>query len=201
MKKFAYIMLIIGMCAMAVGAFARPETKSQATVNGTEVAVNFGPRRGQTVVKSIFGTTDLLDAKVSFFTVGGAGSRPVLEDATNGATLITLLNTGNAMATGDLVMVKHDDGSLDYRTVWTNTLTNITLATGISSALTEAGDDRVYEMVANGQIVVGFFGTGVGTNDTIKAAGEALYATPGDSPLRATLNGTTNISLTVTVND
>jgi len=158
-------------------------------------AVTFGPASGPTTVKSVYATSDKLNGSVKFYARGGAGKEAPTTTHTNGATVIAVGNSDSGFATSDSVVYVHANGTCDYRTLSGATTTNVTLSSGISVA--GASGDYLYEVTQQGQIWVGFYGTGVGTNDTVATAGD-VFMTPGDSPLYCVLDGTSNAVLQVT---
>jgi len=83
------------------------------------------------------------------------------------------------------------------RTISAAASNSVTLSSGISLAGTAS--DYIYELVAQTPLNVAFAGAGPGTNDVLNMSGEAVYASPGNSPVRFVLTGSATTNLTVTV--
>jgi hypothetical protein len=135
------------------------------------------------------------NSAVKFYARTGNAYAPTASQ-TNGALLIAVANSSLALTTNDVIMYVHANGTLDYDTIaGPITTTNITLTTGLTVA--GASGDYIYELSQQGQIVVGYDGAGVGTNDGITVSGD-VFVTPGRSPLYAVLDSTSNATLQVT---
>lgn len=187
MKK---ILAITALVAVAGVSFAAAlQSKYDADANTTSSVV-FGPagNGGQLVVKSVSAVSTGTSATVKFYVRTGSKLAPTA-NATNGAQVIYISNTGNVITTNDLVAYVHADGSVDYTTASANTASNVTLAAGISSA--GASGDYLYELALGGQRNLGAA--------AVDITGDAVFATPTDSPLRVLNDGTGGNSLTVTV--
>jgi len=199
-NKWIGLMIVCLIIAWASALVAVAGLESKYTSHATSAAVNFGPGTGRTVAKSIYATTDKEGGCVKLYARASAGKAAVTAAPTNGATVVYIANASYSAAAGfttnDLVMYVHSNGTLDYTTVSAATATNITLAAGVSQA--GSTDDYVYELSQQGEIIVGFDGTATGTNDTLATTGD-VFVTPGDSPLRAVLDGTATAKIQVTV--
>lgn len=202
MEKLIGIVLVLGiLMSAAIVAMAGSKTTKYAAGTTSATAL-FGPNvYGQLTVLSCNATTDKEDGVVKFYARGSAGKTAPTEEEVLSETEINIANASwNAAAgytTNDMVVYVHANGTCDYRTVSAATATNVTLSSGISVA--GASGDYLYEVTLQGEIIVGFDGAGVGTNDTINA--QNCFATPNDSPLYCVLDGTSNAVLTVTVED
>lgn len=194
------LVVVIAIAAMLavtlLPAFAEYET--QDSIVG---AVTFAPGRSATVVKSIYAVSDNASGTLTPYVVGSSGKKALTATPTNGQTTIALSNASFTAAAGlttnDLVVYVHSDSTCDYRTISAATSSNVTLSSGISKAGTSS--DYVYEIVAHTPLNVAFAGAGPGTNDVLNLSGEAVYVTPGNSPLRLVLTGSATTNLTVTV--
>jgi hypothetical protein len=187
MKKIA---LFVCAALVAGVSFAGSlESKYDADANTTS-AVVFGPAAngGQTIVKAVSAVSTGTAATVKFYARTGSKAAPSATP-TNAAVVIYVANTGNIFTTNDLVAYVHADGSVDYTTVSANTATTVTLAAGITSA--GASGDNLYELSLQGQRNLGAA--------AVDIAGDAIFVTPSDSPLRVLNDGTGGNSLTVTV--
>lgn len=196
MKKTMKIMsAVLALEVVALCAIAGMETKYAAGT--TSAAVTFGPTRGQMVVKSINATSDKLNSAVTLYARPSSLSKyaPTATPSLS-ATHIKITNTGYALTTNNSCVYVHANGTCDYRTISTATLTNVTLSSGITVA--GAAGDYLYEVTAQGAAVVGYYGTGTGTNDALNLSGD-LFAVPGDSPLYVVLDGSGTAKLMVTV--
>lgn len=177
-------MLLVALWTVA--AFAAAETKFAS--GSTSAAVTFGPGTVLTQIKSAYATSDTAAGYLKIYARGGAGKRAPTATPTNGATVISILNTGNAYTTNDIVAYVHANGTTDLRTVSENTTTNLTLSSGISVA--GAAGDYVYELTQQGQITVG--------SGNLATAGDYVFATPGDSPLYCVVNATNACAVQIT---
>ncbi len=173
------------------------ELYSEYDSGTSSAAVTFGPGTGVTVVKAVSATTDKEDGAVKIYTRGGSGKTAATSAAAASATHIPLTNTGLGLNTNDTMVIVHNTGNVEYRTVsgYTST-TNITLNSGLTYALTTS--DYIYEVSQDFEIVVGFDGAGSGTNDSVNLTGD-IYASPSDSPVYVVLDGTGTAKLGVTI--
>ena len=152
-------------------------------------------------MKSVYATSDKIDSVVKVYAKGSAGKTAPTYNAALNDTTIAIANASFASSAGyttnDSVVYVHANGTVDYRTVSTANATNVVLSSGISVA--GASGDYLYEVTQQDQWLVGHYGTGTGTNDTIDRTGAMLFATPGDSPLYVVLDGTATAVLSVSV--
>jgi hypothetical protein len=197
MKMKMRLLAVVGTLVLAAGlVMAGEETKYSTSSTATSPALTFGPNvSGKTVVTAVSASTDVTLGAVKFFARDSKYLPTTV--ATNGATLIRIVNTGIAVTNADKVVYMHASGVCDYTTISSATTTSATLTAGISVA--GAAGDALYKITQAGQIVVGANATAVGTNALLNLAGECIFATPGDSPLYVTVDSGTNSCLQVTV--
>lgn len=163
--------------------------ESKYTTHATAAAVTFGPRNGPRDVTFVSAESD---KAASFIVIQGRSNKAnVLLAVTNGATAINIPNATYAFTNGDAVVFAHADGTLDYTTLSGSSTTNVTLAAGVSKAGTT--DAVLYEMTNQLRIELG------ATNTT--ASGEPLYRSPGDSPIRVSVDGTSACWIAATATD
>ncbi len=199
-QKLAGFSLVQIMAAIALLALvfcgAVKAVESKYASGTTSAAVTFGPAGGgRIVVKSVCATCDKEDGAVKFYARGGAGKKAITTAQSAASTTCAVSNASYGFTTNDTVVVVHANGTSEYRTISTASTTSVVLNSATSAALTT--DGFIYEVTQLGQIVVGFDGAAAGTNDTVAVAGD-VFATPGDSPLYAVLDGTSNAVLQVT---
>lgn len=185
-KKCGWLMLLVLLCLAVFAVQPAFALDSKLATGSTSAALTFGPSSGQTVVKSLYADSDKAGSVVKLYARSGNKLIPTA-NATNGATVIAI--AGTTLTTNDVVVYAHANGVLDTTTIVTATSSNATLA----AAITVAGSagDVLYEVSQQGQISVG--------SNTVSTAGEAVFATPGDSPLYCVLDGTSAAKLQVTV--
>lgn len=191
-SKFTGWLLIALMAIFAVTAAQAQETKYVS--GSSSAALTFAPNPfGKVIVKSLFATTDKQGGVVKFY----ARSAKAVPNAvpTNAATVIAFANTA-AMTNSDIVCYVHANGTLDQTTISSATSSNVTLTAGITVA--GASGDALYKLTQAGQILVGLYGTGAGTNDVLNVAGD-IFASPGDSPVYLVIDGTSSAVLQATV--
>ena len=191
MSKKLHIVMIALLLIGAV-AWAGPlQSKFATSSDGSAVALNFAGVDTGWTIKSIYAkvvTAGAATAQIEILQRTGSALNPTAAP-TSGATVISVANTGTAIAQNDLVMYSYSDGAAPlYTTASTSTATSVTLATGITQ--TGTVNDRLYEVTTNGVIVIG--------TTAFNQDGPVMFATPSDSPLRVRINSGTNISLTVT---
>lgn len=186
MKKILISLMSLGM---TVAAMAASQSLFDSDASATS-SVIFGPARGggQTRVKSILAKSGHAAAEVKLFARTGSRAAPTA-NAPNGATVISVANTGNIFTTNDLIAYVHADGTVDYTTASANSATTVTLAAGISSA--GASGDYIYELSQQGTLSIG--------TTALNLSGDMIFVTPVDSPLRVLNSGTNDNFLTVTV--
>lgn len=160
-----------------------------ATATNT-AAVTFGADpTSQQEVTAILAKSDKATAAVKLYARGGAGKALINVASTSGAQVVYFANASLAFNTNDLVVYQHGDGTLLATTVASGVTTGgVTLATG----LTRAGStvDRIYEVTQQGQLDIG--------TTALNVAGYVVFVGPADSPIYATADGNTNVTLTVT---
>ena len=197
MKK---ISAVVGIMILGLSAFAgSPE--SQSATGTTSAAVIFAPGIERTVVKSIAGFSDLTQPTITFQARTG---RMVLNATTNAssATNIYFVVGENANITNsDTVVFVHDDGTCDYLTVIASagvTGTNMYFTSGLSKA--GKVNDRIYEV--SDDFLIDIQGQPTNQANTTNALfsynGAAIYASPGDSPVRVSVTGSTKSRMSAT---
>lgn len=181
------LIAIVGLLALALPCLAAPESKYNAAVTG-DVDMVFGPRVGATKISSIIAK---VDAAGSIALSARTGSRYAV---TNMATTNVWLEASNTSITNnDVIVYSHAGGRQDYLTVAAATANKLEL-TATAAGVAFASGDAVYEMSQQGQIDI--------TTTLYSQAGEPLFVTPVDSPLRVLLNGgASSNTITVTVSD
>lgn len=194
MKRNVLATMIFALC-FAVAMLLHAASESKYDTDLTAAAVTFGPVNGRTIVKSVYGTSDLDGATFKLYARTGNKVAPTTSP-TNGATVIAISNASSTITTNDHVVYVHDNGTLDKTTVSASTTSNITLAAAITVA--GATGDFVYEVSQQAQLDFSTTGAAVGTNVYGKFEG-FVFATPGDSPLYVVLDGTSNAVINVTV--
>lgn len=183
---------LAGVAALTQVVNAQLETRFDGGVGGaaqTEAAVLFGAVPGQTVVSSLNAWSDKAAAQLKLYTRGGAGRIAISASSTALATVVWCDNADSGLATSDKVVVQHANGLAEYATLAGASTTNVTISAGTTYAC--AVGDYIYEVTQAGQFYVG-------SNTALNIAGD-VFATPGDSPLYATLDATSNVVLSVTV--
>jgi len=191
--KVMFVGLVSTVCCLA-SVLQAQETKFASGT--TSAALTFGPNSGRQVIKSVYAATDKAGGAVKFYARGGAGKLAPTATATNGATIISVANTGNLLTTNDIVAYVHANGTIDQTTVTANTSSNCTLAAGITVA--GSAGDYIYELTQQGQILVSEAVTDVSATAVLNTAGDVVFAILGDSPCYAVLDGTSNAVLQVT---
>lgn len=196
MKASKWMGLMIVTAVLLGAACALIAGESKYASGTTSAGVTFGPATGQTVVESVYATSDKVSSAVKFYARGGAGKVAPTSSPALAATNILVSNTSYALTNNDHVVYVHANGTVLHSTISSCSTTNI----GIANALAVAGasGDYVYEVTQQGEIIVGFYGTGTGTNDTLATSG-TVFVSPGDSPVYVVLDGTGTAKLQVTV--
>jgi len=195
LKSTRWLMGLVALLMVcALYALAAPVTKYNTGTSSS--AVTFGATDGRQVVTYVDATSDLAGSVVKFYAKGGEGKVAPTTSPTNGATVIAISNSSYGFTTNDTVVYQHSNGTAVYRTISSATTSNVTLNSGISVA--GASGDYLYEITQQGQIYVGMYGTGIGTNDNKTAEG-MVFVSPGDSPVYVVLDGTSNTCLQVTI--
>lgn len=168
------------------------QSKYAAGATAAGVAVNFGAGADSRIVKYVAAKTGSSDAEVKIYAREGSPCQVATASA-SGSNVIYCANTASNIASGDLVMYQHSDGTLNVTTTTATTATSVTLAT----ALTKAGtvNDVVYELSQQGSI---WSGVTNGTIATVNLSGD-IFKSPANSPIRVVHAGTTNNVLMVTV--
>jgi hypothetical protein len=191
------LVMVAALVALTIAApYVQAGETKYATGTASAVAL-FGPRTGQTVVKSLYATCDKENGAIKFYDWNEAAVLSPTAAPTNGQSTIYVTNTGYPLTTNDTCVYKFASGAVLYRTISAATTTNVTLNSALNA--TGSTSDKIYEITQGGQIVVGLNGATVGTNHSILADGGAVYSTPGGSPLYVVLDATSNAVLQVTV--
>ena len=191
--SFALVVLFIVSIGLPIVSMAAPESKYSVTGS-----VTFGPSPKHTAVTGIFATSDLAAGTITLYARGSVNKVQPTVAATNGATVITFANTSQSYTNADHVVYVHSDGTLNSTTLSAGTTSNVTLTAGLAKAGTT--DDYLYRLESFAVITVNENTGGTGTNDTLNIAGDMIWVTKSDSPLKAVLTGTTITNLSVTVN-
>lgn len=192
-KGIAAVVLVMLICIMAPLAFG--DLQSKYATGTTSAAVTFGPGGGVSVVKGLFASSDKLNSVAKIYARSGNKVKPSSAQSVVGTTIL-MTNTGYAFTNSDSVVVSHANGTVDYRTVSSATLTSIVVNANTSYALTTEG--RVYEVSQQGEMLIGYKPTATSTNALLNLSGD-LFATPGDSPIYIVVDGTAACKVTATV--
>lgn len=199
MKNKNLIGSVIAMfLCVAIGIAGDLETKyaTDTGVGGAaSVALTFAPGYGKSVVKAVYAASDKQDSAVKLY--ARTGNKLAVSAVSADALTCTVVNANAQLDTGDLVVYVYNSGATPAYTTIAGTGTTYVILSDALTATTSTSD-KLYEISQKGQIIVGLFGTGVGTNDTLVTSGD-VYASPGDSPLYITLDGTSNAVLQATV--
>lgn len=187
-KKWNILIAIVALFAIVGICTEAQAFESKYAAHATASAVSFGPGSHQTFIKNIWAKSDKAGSVLTFYTRSGAPVAPTAV-ATNGALIISVANTGNVLTTNDVVQYVHANGLILQTTVASNTDTTVTLATGLTQA--GAAGDRIYELSS-----AAVFPVGAGT---LSLQGDALWVSPANSPVYATLDSNTNGYLAITV--
>jgi hypothetical protein len=187
--------IVISIAAMlCLAGIIYAETKYAADATAAGAAVNFKAKSEGWYVKAINAECGASDKDIKVYARKAQALNPqevtVVVDAT-----CTVVNTGLAINTNDLLIVQHVNGTADYRTATTGTSASQIVLSAAPSVAFAAGM-KIYEIEQIGNINMGITNTsGVASKDL---AGDALIVTPKDSPLRVLVDGSTNNIVTVT---
>jgi len=191
MKK-ADIMIVLAVLAGIGVAFAA-QTKSDAdsAAPAATSEVLFGARDVQLLVKSILAKSGAAGDQLDFYVRDTSNSlNPYSVSAAQTAgTHVPIVNTGVVVSNNDVVVIQWANGTARKYTVSGATATSVTINATSTDALTTS--DKVYEMVAAGSITIG--------SNAYSESGEALYATPGNSPLWIQADGTNGNYMVITI--
>lgn len=199
-KSNLFVSLIALLAGVAVGLAGDKDTKYAAEDGAPSVAsatVLFGPGAGKTVVSHLEAACDKDGGAVKFYS--GGTFKTVTAVEASGVTCSVAL-ASSTFTTSDKVVYVYNNGTTpEYRTVsGSPTTTTLNLSSALTGIAQVSAKDRLYLVTQGGQILVGKYGTGIGTNDTVSCSGD-VYATPSGSPLYVVLDGTSNAVLQVTV--
>lgn len=185
MKKVYSILLGFAVASVALGA-----TKFDATTDGSDAELVFGPKLGNQSVTAISAISDAAGKLAKVYVRDAAGFYNPSAAATSTAVVVSVANTGNALlVTNDVVVIVYADGSVQKTTISDNTATSITLADGLTSALTTS--DKIYEMTQVYQATVG--------TTLVTPEGNPIVDVPADSPVFISLSAATNGNISATV--
>lgn len=181
----AVILLVLSIAATAMAGVS----KTASTTNGTSTTLTFAPNiYAQTVVKSIYGTSDKAGSVFSIY--GRSGKALVTEDATNAQKVIYVDNSAYAFTNADRVIYYHLSGGVcDATTIASATTSNVTLTAGISQA--GAAGDVLYELSQQFSLPCGATST--------PYTGTAIFYSPVESPVQIVLDATNACRQSATV--
>jgi len=163
--------------------------ESKVSTAQTNSSVNFAARDGRLVIKSLHAESDKVAGVAKIYGRSGTVNTVTTAPA-SGATTISVANVSAQYVANDLIIYQHSDGTVDYTTVAS---TNAATAIVLNAAISQAGTakDKIYELAQLGQYDVGAA--------TVSYIGEAIFATPNDSPLRVLVDSGTNGYVSVAV--
>ena len=187
MKKLLTSLIAFGL---TFGAFAASlETAYDADAYTTSTVL-ISPARagGQIVVKAVSAVSTNAAATIKYY--GRTGSPAASVSNGLSASRVYVSNASYAFTNSDEVVFHHaDSGVSDYRTITNSATTYVELSSAVSEA---TGDgDKLYELTQIGQVNIG--------TTAYNESGDAVLATPADSPLRVVNTGTGGNALTITV--
>ena len=187
MKKLLTSLIALGL---TYGALASSlETAYDADAYTTSTLL-IAPARagGQIVVKAVSAVSTNAAAAIKYY--GRTGSPAASVSNGLSASRVYIANTAQVITNSDEVVYLHaSSGVVDYRTVTNTATTYVELSSAVSEA---TGDgDKLYEITQIGQVNIG--------TTAYSEAGDAILATPADSPLRVVNSGSGGNTLTVTV--
>ncbi|NCC35292.1 MAG: hypothetical protein EOM24_25265 [Chloroflexia bacterium] len=187
MKKNIMIIAALVAVAASVAQAQLLQSKYDADVDGASTAtkVDFAPASGPLVVKSIIAKSGTATADLALYARNGSPSTLAV-DATNAQEIVYF----PGFTSNQYVVVSYGNGNVSWHELSAVTASNVTLASGLTEAAT-AGKAKLYGMTQQGSIYI--------ANTAFNEAGDALFVTPADSPLRVACSGVTNNYLTVTV--
>lgn len=192
-SKLSISIIVAAILAVVLSAFTvnAGESKFASTSSGTSAAVVFGPDPvAQRTVTAVLASSDTAAGAVKLYTLANPTNRFVISTlSTSGAQVVYFGNVNQSVATNDIVVYCHRDGSVDATTVATNVATNgVTLAAGISSA--GATNDVICKLTQAAQMTIG--------TTPLNLAGFTVLVIPVNSPLYGVVTGATNENITVT---
>lgn len=167
------------------------QSKADIEDSGTSASVVFGPGHARTVVKNIYAVSDKADAVLALYQRDG-DPVSVTAAATNAALVVSIDNADAEIEHPATVVIVHANGVVSAHETAAATATNVTLATGITQAADTS--TRIYN-------VSQATAWPVGSSAPLWLAGEALWVTPGNSPLYAIVDSGTNSTLMVTIDN
>lgn len=188
MNSMKKLFVMAAVMAVAASAFAQTlQSKYDSDVDGASTAtkVDFSQGTGPTLVKSILAKSGTSTAALAIY--ARYGSPSVLSvDATNGQKTVYF----PSVSSNAYCVVSYGNGNTSWDTFSAVSSSNVTLVTGLTEAAT-ADKAKLYIMTQQGSIYI--------ANTAFNESGDAIFATPSDSPLRVACDGITNNYLTVTV--
>ena len=193
MKKVLAISLTVLFVA-ALAAFAG-DKETKYNTGTTSAAITFAPGAGKTVISHLEAASDLVDSAVKFY----SGNTFKTVTALTGATNCAIALASSTFTASDKVVYVYANGTApEYRTVdGSPSTTAVMLTPALTSYAQASAKDRLYLVTQCGQILVGKYGTGVGTNDTVSVSGD-VYASPGSAPIYMVITGTSNAVIQAT---
>jgi len=185
---------ILAVLVLAAGIVQAQETKYSTSTTAVSPAVTFAAQNGRQAVVML---NTSCDKTLGAVTIYAKDSKYIpTANATNGATVILITNTGGAVTTNDVVVYQHANGTVDQTTIASCTTTSVTLTAGITVA--GATGDRLYKLATKNKITVADNTAAAGTNKLATFSGK-IFCAPGDSPIHVTMDSSTNSCLSVTV--
>jgi len=187
MKRYKDLSLIVvAVCLTATVLATAGETKF---ASGTSSAtVTFDPATGPLTLKAYSVYSDKAGSYLKVYAASGV--RKTASSAPTSTTVIPISNSDYGLTNSDTVVYSAYAGGSEYRTVNSATTTNVTLSSAITN--TQGANDRIYE-------VAQIYQTEIGSNTTVRVAGEAIVITSADSPLYAVVDATSNAVVSATV--
>lgn len=187
MKKLLTSLIAFGLTFGALAASLETAYDADASTTST-VLISPARAGGQIVVKAVSAVSTNAAATIKYY--GRTGSPAASVSNGLSASRVYVSNASYAFTNNDEVVFHHAaSGVSDYRTITNSATTYVELSSAVSEA---TGDgDKLYELTQIGQVNIG--------TTAYSEAGDAILATPADSPLRVVNGGSGGNTLTVTV--
>jgi hypothetical protein len=180
----------------ASGAWAQiTKVDSDAAAAGATSEVVFGARDGQLVVKSLYAKSGAATDTLALYVRNTAdATNPYTVTATTEGTNIVLITNpavsgGHSVTNGDVVVLQWPDGTVQKAAVTASSATSATITPASVKAI--ATGTKLYDLSSAGTILIG--------STAFSQSGDAIYATPVNSPLWIQATGTNGNYLIVTV--
>lgn len=205
-KKAQWLAAVV-LLALVIGQVAAVAAESGYSTGTTSATITFGPvQDARRIVKAVDAQSDVAQATITYYwrpagTYKYGVNTSAAFAAANATNLYIAANT--SLTNGDKIVYVHNNGTCDYLSMIasgaTPSMTNIYTSSGITIAATNG--DYIYEVQEKGGVEFGYIAGGAVTtsNGTYSVAGDALVATPTDSPLVGVVNGTARCRLQLTV--